>query len=167
MEKKRKLTSYFELKNRDQGSSFWTLTDDRPEWLLDAVREAHHGALPSDWVYAEARAVCEAIDCEDLDFDGRAWEDSLHEYVDARVDIYTSDVFQWAAELANSSLFADAEERANDVGVEGAFKEGGVVKVLQVIQYHAIESIAQAICEAYDAAREEDDDEEDQATADD
>ena len=66
-------TSHFVIHTRADGETFTTLADDAPAWLQEAVREAHQGDLPNDWVYAECRAAAEAFDAgeSDLGQDGR------------------------------------------------------------------------------------------------
>lgn len=138
------LASYFKRETRTNDETFYTLKDDAPEWLRAAVQEAHDDRLPDDWVYAECYASCCAID------DGSLTEDDLHGHVDGQVDIYTQKVFQWAADFCLSSLWAHAEERAEDLGDGGT-----LVERIQRIQYCAIESICQTILSAYENAAEE------------
>jgi len=151
-EGKRRLSSYFKKVTRDSGESFYTLTDDRPDYLDDAVQAAHsHGKdLPNDWIYGECASACYAID--DEIFNVKYPEDAVHEYADSQVDIYTRDVFQWAADMCHSYTYAYAEEEASDLGVD--VKEG-TVKVLQMIQYCAIRTIVQTILDAWREAEEE------------
>lgn len=79
-----------------------TLIDDAPQWLKDAVRDAHQGDMPNDWIYAECAAAFDAIE-EGLD------EDNLHSHVDSQVDIYTKNLFQWAADMCLTSTYSEAE----------------------------------------------------------
>jgi hypothetical protein len=133
-------SKHFVSDKRDNGETFTTLKDDRPEWLQDAVREAHQTDLPNDWIYGECKAAVEAFDEGSL-----TDEDSIHEYADGRVDIYTKDVYQWAADMCLSSTFSYAEEEAEGMGVD---LKGGVVKLLQTVQYCAISTIARTMLEA-------------------
>jgi len=41
----------FTAKQRDNGDSFYTLSDKAPEWLKEAVQEAHDGMLPDDYIF--------------------------------------------------------------------------------------------------------------------
>ena len=134
------MTTHFVSETRDNGERFYTLADDAPEWLRDAVQEAHDGTFPDDWVYAE----CEAAMCAIL---GGALTDSggLHEHADSRVDVYTKELYQWAADMCLTALFAEAEESANELGME--YED--TTKRLQVIQYEAICRIARVILEAW------------------
>lgn len=121
----------------------YTLRDDRPQWLLDAVYAAHDDKSPDDWVYAQCREACIAID--EGKFVGEEWQDELFSFAEAQVDIYTVDRFQWAAKFCLSGLFASAEEEARDAGLmEGA----DVAKTLGILQHYVIERITSTIVEA-------------------
>lgn len=112
-------------------------------WLRDAIYEAHGGLLPDDWVYEECFAACEAIDEENLS----AADGSVHEYADARVDVYTSVLFHWAADHCTSNVFANAEAEAEDLGVKDAEDTNAR---LGLIQFCAIARIAQTMLDAYE-----------------
>jgi hypothetical protein len=140
-----KLGSFFVTGKRDNGESFTTLRDDRPEWLQDAVREAHAGDFPNDWIYSECRAACEAIDAGDLSDD-----DNLHEHADSRVDVYTRHLYQWAADFCLSDTWANAESEADDMGTEGS-----ALQRITTVQYCARATIARIMLSA---AQENDDD---------
>ena len=133
------------------GEPFTTLADDRPDWLQEAVREAHQGTLPSDWIYAECKAAAEAFDegvfddCED--------DDSVHEYVDGRVDVYTQALYRWAADFCLTETFSVADEEASDMDdPEMSACEVDLAKRLSNIQYAAIRHIADTMREACIAA---------------
>lgn len=149
METSQKLGEYFATGKRGgaDGESFVSLKDERPDWLHDAVREIHQGDLPNDWIYAECEAACDSIDCEIL-----TDEDSVHEYADGRVDIYTRAIYQWAADMANSSTFSQAEEDVSDMGMESSTS---LEKRIQAIQYCAVARIARAMMTAAEEASAE------------
>lgn len=134
------------------GVFFVTLKDDRPEWLKDAIYAAHHdgGDLPNDWIYAECKAACDAIDDELLIDDN-----SVHEYADSRVDIYTKVLYRWAADMQLTDTWRHAEEEANEIGSD----ETNITKRMVVIQYCAIEFIARTMLEAVRENADDDDDE--------
>ena len=148
----RTLGSYFVTGKRDNGETFAKCTDDAPQWLRDAIMTAHDSDLPNDWVYAECRAACEAIDEGSLgandDDDGR---DDGRDHADGRVDVYTRALFMWAADMCLTDTFASAEQDAED---GAGTLEGTTVQQLTVIQYYAIRRIAAIMCEAYHAAKE-------------
>jgi hypothetical protein len=140
------IASYFDdTKTRDNGEYFVHLKDDAPEWLSDAVRDAHQGTLPNDWIYAECLAAVEAFDFGDFD------EDYIHEHADGRVDVYTRELYQWAADMCLTDTWANAEAEAAEMGLVEETE-----KRLAVIQYCAIRYIAEAMLNACkDAAKEE------------
>src|ERR1041385_3387200 len=89
-----------------QGDPYITLADNAPTWLKDAVHEAHGDILPNDWVFSTCADVWSRI-CE---MPGPDTEDDwIHEFADSQVDIYTKDIYNWAAQFCLSGLFSDAE----------------------------------------------------------
>lgn len=140
-----KLAEYFETKTRDNGEKYVTLKDERPEWLLAAVREAHCHTLPNDWVYAECLAAAEAYD------EGTVSED-IHDHVDARVDVYTRDRYQWAADFCLTDLYSYAEGELEDCGGVSEDKVD-IASTLGQIQYYAISRIVRVIIEAAEEAK--------------
>ena len=144
------IASYFRSGTRDSGEKFYTLVDDHPEWLQDAVREAHLGDLPNDWIYAECRAAVEAFDANELD------SDTVHEYADGRVDIYTRALYQWAADFCLTDMWSSAESEAADLGSNETEPE----KWIAMIQYCAIRSIAETMRAACEKSEESEESEE-------
>lgn len=142
-----KLGQFFETKTRDDGKKFVTLADDRPDWLYDAVYEAHQSDAPNDWIFAECEAACDAIDDGTLSDD-----DSVHEYADGRVDVYTRELYQWAADMCLSDTFAAAESDDSDLGTP---ENDSTVDRLMRLQYHAIARIARIMLEAAEDQPEE------------
>ena len=131
-------SSFFVSAKRDNGDTFYTLSPNRPEWLQDAVYEAHHGTLPNDWIYEECYRACQSIDDQEL-----ADEDSVFSYVDSRVDVYTKALYQWAADFCLTDTFAEAEAEAQDMG----FPEE-TEKRIAAIQYAAIRHIVETMRDA-------------------
>lgn len=114
-----KLASHFVTKKRGRGpkaASFVTLrVTDSP--MREAVYSAHNGDMPNDWIYVQCLAACEAIDAGDIPLaDAEGTADAVHEYADRSVDIYTRDIYQWAADMCQSATFANAETEAEDRG---------------------------------------------------
>jgi hypothetical protein len=142
-----KVSEWFVTGKRDNGDSFVSLKDGRPDWLQEAVHEAHGGNLPDDWIYAECEAACEAIDNGDLKD-----EDALHEHADGRVDVYTKARFEWAAQFCLTDLYSTAEGEAEEMG-----DTSDVTEKLGLIQYHAIYHIAATMLQAVAEATDEED----------
>jgi hypothetical protein len=133
-----KLCRYFVPKQRVGGETFYTLADDRPQWLNDAVRDAHDNDFPCDWVYEVCYHACYAIDDGSLTVDSGS-----HEFADNEVDVYTRDLYRWAADMCLRSSYTEAEENARDMG---AFDNPeGVHTILSTIQYCCIAKIADCI----------------------
>ncbi len=111
---------------------------------------------PNDWIYETCRDVCVAIDADDLPDPQEDEQGLFHEWVDSQVEIYTRKLYQWQADMCQTDVYADAESRLADMGMEGTNGE----KRVSALQYCAIELIAQAIWEAVreHAEEEEDDD---------
>jgi hypothetical protein len=150
----RRLGSYFKKLNRAPegcASRAVTTTDDRPEWLQEAIREAHVSDLPRDWIYQECEAVCDAIDEGSLKDEVLGYqEDAIHEYADSRVDIYTKDRYEWAADMCLTGTYAEAESEWNDGGQVGATD---TTEKLGALQYYACARIARIILEAWEASK--------------
>jgi hypothetical protein len=126
------LLQYFRSIKRDSGETVWCLTEDRPEWLQDAVRDAHGTDLPNDWIYGACRDACSAIEDGSLSDD-----DSVHEWADSQVDVYTRDLFQWSADMCQTDAWSEAESEASDIGSADTDMEKRIM-VLQCLAYAAI-----------------------------
>lgn len=131
------MPKYFESRERDNGESFTCIRSDAPEWVTDVVHACHGDMLPCDWVYEECRAAFEAYEAGDI------VEMEVHDYTDTRVDVYTRAIYQWASDMCLSGIYADAEADANDSGLPEEME-----KRLQVIQYYAIDRIANLVIQA-------------------
>lgn len=132
------LADWFEpIEGRDGA---WTLREGRPDWMQEAVREAHANDAPGDWIYAECRAAFQSIDDGSLTDD-----DSLHQYADGRVDVYTKELYQWATDHCLGDLYAQAKEESEELLSDTKDPE----KIFSAIQYSAIRFIATTILEAY------------------
>lgn len=136
------ISEHFETKERANGDRFSTLKDDAPEWLGDAVYDAHNGCLPNDWVYEMARAAVCAIE------EGSLNEDSLGEWCDGMVDVYTKDLFGWSEQFCLTDLFSLAEEEVADMGAGDV--DVSLEGRIRIIQYCAIQRIALVILSAYE-----------------
>ncbi len=141
---------WFETAKRADGqhkdesdATYVRVKDGAPAWVLDAVRKAHQGTLPSDWVFAECQAAAERID--EGDEGALMYGEWITEHAEGRVDVYTKELFQWATDFCLTEIFGDAEERA-----EGLFEpDGDTAKRLGVIQFCAIDAIARTMLEAF------------------
>jgi hypothetical protein len=137
--------SHFKTETRADGAHYVTLVEGKPEWLQEAVREAHQGTLPSDWIYAECKAAVEAFDAGEL-----ADEDAVFDHVEGRVDVYTKSLYQWAADFCLTGTWASAEQEATDMGLPDETE-----KRIAAIQYAAIRHVADAMRDACARAAKE------------
>jgi|APSaa5957512493_1039668.scaffolds.fasta_scaffold39291_2 hypothetical protein len=78
----------FEKSHRPGGELYTRLREDAPDWLRDAVYEAHDDETPNDWRYEKCAEIWENITSED-----EAHEP--HELTDHLTDIYTGDLLAW------------------------------------------------------------------------
>lgn len=128
----------FTTRTRDNGSTFVTLEDNAPEWLRDAVREAHDGEMPNDWRFETCRAIWQGL-AETPDVDHSELADSL-------VDIYTADLLAWMAGDISRTAYVD-ETTANighsDQGLAGDIMAG---------QCECIRAMVVTIAEALETA---------------
>lgn len=142
------LGDWFERKTREGGEKFVTLRDGRPEWLQEAVREAHGGTLPNDWIHEACKTACDAIDEGNFGkVDGNADDDgdAIHDFADSNVEVYTVERFRWATEVCLTEVFAEAEEDAESL----AGDETSIADRLGTIQFCALEHIARIMVESW------------------
>lgn len=85
----KKAITYFVSKERDDGSMYWTTTDDRPEWLQELIRRAHRGYLPDDYKYEFILSALNIIADSD--------EDTCSESIADSIDVYTGELTRWLA----------------------------------------------------------------------
>ena len=137
----------FDTRKRDNGETFVCFTDDAPEWLRDVVRDLHSNSFPSDWIYCAAKAAVEQIESEGYD------SDNAHEWADGMVDIYTRDLYQFAADNCLTGWYGDAESEADDLGHENQEPHERIA----LVQYCAYARIFNAIGEAIEENNEQGD----------
>lgn len=149
------LNNAFESDTRDDGSTFYKLKDDRPEWLqgsdvMMAVHSALDDRLPDDWVYETAYYLAEQIsDCDDAD----EARDKTGEWADSLVDVYNHDRLKWLGMHLNNAFLCD--DAAEEFGpAEDTFSHIGRG------QYLAIDRIAHALIEQIEEEADGRDDEE-------
>lgn len=148
---KKSLASYFRTIAADNGETRVTFTDDCPEWLHDACGEAMHHCI-SDWAYEACAVVASAID--EGQFNGRYYDDAIHEWADSYVDVYTRDLAQWYADHCLTDIFAYAEEQESECGADRALDS--INDRLMRIQYHACSHLCSTIVEAWRENAQED-----------
>jgi hypothetical protein len=112
------LAAAFELRHRADGSPFYVLADGSPEWMLDAVREAHAGKLPNDWSYRLAAYIAQAAAGYD------APEDYDSEIADGVVPVCTSELIEWMASHADRRELADEAISDGAGSIDAACRQG-------------------------------------------
>lgn len=122
------------------GGTFYKLRSNAPQWMTDAIREAHDRGdiLPNDWIYDQ----CHTIASNMSDTDPADWEDSVGEWADSGVDIYNSDRSRW---LGSHGAFASiVDEAVSELG----HSDQGLIGDIGLGQYYMIERIAQVLIRA-------------------
>lgn len=74
---------------RDDGTEYVRRKDGSPEWLKDLCRAAHWDSLPDDWIYEQIANCLESISDNE-------WEDYALEAAESAIDVYSSDLLDWA-----------------------------------------------------------------------
>ena len=90
----------FEVRTRDNGTTYYSRKDGSPEWVQDLVFDAHSDMMPDDYRYVFIHdALGIIMDCED--------EDCYPEDLDNSVDIYTSDLTSWLGSRNDRYSYVD------------------------------------------------------------
>lgn len=121
--------------------TFTKLVDEAPQWITDAIRDAHEGGeiFPHDWIYAECSAMADHMNETEPD----SWDDAVSEWADGRVDVYNNVRARWlASHLAFGAIVdeAVAELGHSDQGVYGDIGIGQYV-LLERIAYAMIRGV--------------------------
>ncbi len=138
------LRAAFTRDKRDDGSTFWCLTDraDQDD-LVDWVRDLHDDELPNDWRYETIVRICDYL-CdltETIDSQSDA-HDIAFGAADSITSIYTAELCEWLSNnIGRLSYIDDAQE-------EGLIPaEADTFKRLQIGQFECIRSMAVRIIE--------------------
>ena len=95
------LRAAFTQDKRDDGSTFWTYTDQARQSADDLatwIGELHDGELPNDWRYETIVAICEALMDED-DLSNACPGELAVGIANNLTDIYNHSLFQWYADI--------------------------------------------------------------------
>ena len=103
------LRAAFTRDKRDDGSTFWCLTeqarqsvDDLTEWL----RDLHDDELPNDWRYETIVNICEAL-MDESDLSNADPGELAVGIANNLTDIYTHSLFQWYADISSRVDYID------------------------------------------------------------
>lgn len=126
---------------RPDGETFIRLEDDAPEWMTDAIREAHGRMLPDDVKYTMCEEVAERL----ADRDSDEWDDAQGEECDSLVDVYNGDLIKWLGSHGTRAAYIDEaqEEGLIDPNAD-TFKR---LQIGQYMEYAEIWSVLQSACE--------------------
>ena len=132
------VSDWFERKTRGDGSTFYSLREVDgqypPDWLHDAVRDAHDDEMPNDWRYDTIHSIVLALeDGSDRD-----------EIADSLVDVYTSDLIGWLA--GNTSRLAYVD----DAAAEWATDCDTVEEQIRIGQMYCISQMVNILADAID-----------------
>ena len=138
------LRAAFTRDKRDDGSTFWCLTDraDQDD-LVDWLHDLHDDELPNDWRYETIVRICDYL-CdltETIDSQSDA-HDIAFSAADSITSIHTFELCQWLTDnTGRLSYIDDAQE-------EGLIPaEADTFKRLQIGQFECIRSMAVRIIE--------------------
>ena len=100
---------------RANGEDYFYLSNDLDPDLRDQfqtiIRECHNDELPNDWRYSTIKRLCS--NCLEYDLDDyvnqldQILDNYIFEIVDGIVDISTSGLFHWLADIPSRSEFSD------------------------------------------------------------
>lgn len=134
-------TEFYKAFTQDNPRKVWSLRDDAPQWMTDAIREAHFdGRLPDDWIFEHARLIVgELADRED------PGGDDHHEICDGLVDIYTSALCSWIGDNARNASLVDEAQSEGLLAPDATLDQR-----IQAAQYIALTYICGALQSALD-----------------
>lgn len=139
---------------RDNPRGVWSLKDESPEWMRDAIHDAHtDGRLPDDWIYENCASMVGSI-AESSEAD----EVETCEIADGCVDIYTDALTAW---LASNACNVEACDECVSEGLYEPMTEGadGITKWLQRGQYLLLDRACAALVCAIETQADERDSE--------
>ena len=126
---------------RSDGSSFIKTAPDYPEWIRDAIREAHDGELPNDARYSLISDAANSISdqCFASADDAR---DSGYELSGNIVPICTADLLAWFG--GNMSRLDDCDAAREELGCNNPT----ILDLLSLGYQHAVESVVFTLIQA-------------------
>ena len=135
---------------RNDGATFYKLRDGSPQWMTDAIHEAHGDIMPLDWIYEHCSRVVDMM----TEYEPEDWDDSVSEWADGLVDVYNADRARWLALHLEFAGFVD--EAVEEFG----HSDQGVMGDIGMGQFKLLEQIAYAMLSAVNEQAEATGDEE-------
>lgn len=146
-----KISQYFSrIDIVDDEDHRYILTDDAPEWLQEAINEAHAGASHDDHIYELAHSF--ALDYDNGNISNRDADDSFGEWADSQVDLGDRDLYLFAADNYHARWYDD-EQAKESVGADA-----GPLDHIRMVQYIIAQVVASALWEAIKEAEDDDSD---------
>ena len=135
------LAASFETRERQSGGTFHALKDNAPEWVRDAVKEAHQDRFPCDWIYQQCDTIAGEIRQEI--FHGDNDPHDIGDYIEIEADIYTASLTAWLADHLDNLNYC------NEWAQEFSTGKVELVAMISGGQWLAKREIADAIIQAY------------------
>lgn len=142
------LLSSFEESSRSDGSKHLILSAGSPDWMTEAVREAHDGELPNDSRYQLIRDCLQALSDDGVESQEEAWEASRELSRDL-VPTFTGELLQWFSRMPRRLGDCDeaiAQERVSELTSYEILSEGFRLAAEEVIS-----SLADSLEDATDS----------------
>lgn len=136
------IARFFVVQTSDDGTAYTTHTDDAPEWLTDAIYEAHDGELPNDWRYEHCRWIAQRID---------EGETETYDIADALTDTYTHDLMAWVSDYTR---WAYCDVHLEDGSVDAS---KGMEHIVRTAQFYVLVNMADTLIVAADDHADDDD----------
>jgi hypothetical protein len=136
------LAHAFELKTREDGSTYYTIRDGSPDWMIEAVMAAHDEELPNDWRYSVCNFLAQNL--AEYDSAEEAYE-HVGELAESQSTVYTSELLSWYAERPSRLDYADQAEENMGYGHDPGAITGDR---LHLGHYYAIQQMAELLISA-------------------
>ena len=148
------LAGSFETRERQSGGTFHALKDNAPEWVRDAVKEAHHDGyelrLCDDWIYQQCDYI--ASDIRQKILHDEIAPDELLENLQLAADDYTSNLLSWLSSHRDNLDFCNQYAEQNEFSLkDNPCGDGrtGLEAIIAGGQLEAKREIASAMVNAY------------------
>ncbi len=118
---------------RSDNETYWTLSDDAPEWVKEMCQQAHGDFLPDDYRYEFIQEVITLISAGEEEDD----YDSLSDVVgEIEPDIYNNVLTHWLASNLNRAQYVDEaiEQFGLSGGIFALLSSGQVLEKQEVFQ---------------------------------
>lgn len=109
MDTKQLLTKAADAFTTDNPRGCVSTRDDAPEWLRDAIREAHAGNPPCDWTYAACQSFFDRFGSFGDQIGGIIGR-AIAEWADSEVSPYNSQRYRWLSEASGAEDACDEAE---------------------------------------------------------